>query len=86
MRESLAAVHRRHVEIEQHDVGLDLLDELDAFKAVGSLAHHLEVVLAGEQRLEATAKQRVVVNQGDANLLVTLLRTGFCFLHSSDFQ
>jgi hypothetical protein len=51
----LDAVHARHPDIHDHDVGLELSRPGEGLLAVGSLADHLEIVLRVEHRTEAVA-------------------------------
>src|SRR5437763_4698277 len=54
-----------HPDVHQHDVGLEAPGPLHGLGAVAGLPHHLDVGLAGEDHLEPTAEQGVVVNDED---------------------
>lgn len=61
----LDAVHDGHLDVDESDVGQPLLGEREALLAVGGLGHHLDVVLEVEQRAEAAADERLVIDQQD---------------------
>lgn len=65
----LAAVHARHVHVKQNNVRIQLFDKLDAFQTVAGLADHLEVRLPLKKGLDTAAKQRVVIDQNNADAL-----------------
>lgn len=65
----LAAVHARHVHVKQNNVRIQLFDKLDAFQTVAGLANHLEVRLPLKKGLDTAAKQRVVIDQNNADAL-----------------
>ena len=65
----LAAVHARHVHVKQNNVRIKLFDKLDAFQTVAGLADHLEVRLPLKKGLDTAAKQRVVIDQNNADAL-----------------
>ena len=52
-----------HIQVEQHDVRMQLLRALVALQPVGRFAHHLEIRLARQQGLHAAAEKIVVVDQ-----------------------
>ena len=56
-------VHDRHQQVHEHDVGLELADELDGAPPVLGLAHDLDVVEQLEEPVQAAADDRVVVDQ-----------------------
>ena len=62
----LEAVHLRHADVDERDVGGLGADELEQFLAVGCLADHLDAVGHVEVSPQALAHQRVVVR--DRNL------------------
>ena len=62
----LDPIHLRHADVHQHDVGSQLVDELDRFDAAGRLADDLEV-LAAEQGRERTAEAVVVIHDEHPN-------------------
>jgi NTE family protein len=59
----LDAVHPRHLDVDQRDVGQVVPGLPDAFLAVRGLRHDLDVVLGVEQRPETAADQRLVVDE-----------------------
>ncbi len=63
----LEAVHARHDHVHEHDVGTQGLDLLEGLTSVAGLADDDDLALVGEQRAHALAKDRVVVNQQDAD-------------------
>ena len=62
----LHAVHHRHREVQQHDVGLQALGHVDRLLAVGRRADDLEVVLGVEQQGQQLAQVGGVVDHEDA--------------------
>ena len=56
-------VHHRHQEVHEHDVGLELRDELDGAPPVLGLADDLDVVEELEEPVQAAPDDRVVVDQ-----------------------
>ena len=65
--QGIAAMHHRHVQIQQDHIGVQLLGQLDPFQAIAGFAHDLEIGLALQQRLEAAAEQGVIIYQQDAD-------------------
>ena len=63
----VGAVHHRHDDVHEHDVRLGERHELHGLRAVGRLAHHVEVEGGGEQELEALADHEVVVDDHDSS-------------------
>jgi len=61
------AVHVRHQEIHQDDVGLEATGHRHALAAVGGLADNLDVVLEVEEDAQAHPDDRVVVDDEDAD-------------------
>jgi hypothetical protein len=61
------AVHARHLDVDERDVGQVLAGQCQALAAVGCLGDHLDVVLDVKQRAESTADKRLVVDQEDAD-------------------
>src|ERR1700677_810053 len=61
------AVHAGHLQIHEHDIGPMQTKLFDGFQAIGSLADELQVGLIGNERGDALAQNRVIVDQGDAN-------------------
>src|SRR6202789_477275 len=61
------ACHAGHLQIHEHDIGPMQTKLFDGFKAIGSLADELQVGLIGNERGDALAQNRVIVDQGDAN-------------------
>ena len=51
LRKRLSPIHRGHVKIQKHNIGVDLLNQLDAFKTIGSFAHDFKIALSRQQRL-----------------------------------
>jgi hypothetical protein len=65
----LHTVHGRHHHIHQHHVGVEGANLGDRRDPVAGVAHHLNIGLAGEQRLDARADQGLVIDDQDADLL-----------------
>ena len=65
--ERFASVHARHIHVKQHHIGLNLLNELDAFKSVARFADDLKVGLTLQERLYAASEKRVIVNEQNSN-------------------
>src|SRR5262245_4149388 len=57
-----------HIDIQQRDLRLQGFGQLNGFDAVGCLAAHFEAGVRFNYLLEASAKDRVVVGDGDADL------------------
>ena len=72
---ALDAVQARHDEVHEHDVGLQGGDGVERGLAVGRLADDLDVVLQLEERPQALAHDRVVVDDEDADHAGTRRRT-----------
>ena len=58
------AVHARHLDVEEHEVGRFALDQLDAFLARRRQHHVVAVVL--ERHLQRVADRRLVIDDQDA--------------------
>ena len=58
----LGAVHDRHPQVHEHDVGTQPRHQRERLGAVGGLADHLEVALLAEHRDHAGPHQGVVVD------------------------
>ena len=71
----LEAVHLRHADVHEDDVGLLARDEVDGFGAVRRLADDLDVVGRPQQHREAAAHERLVVGDRDRGSF-RRLRTG----------
>ena len=65
--ERFASIHARHVHVKQHDIRFNLLNELDAFKAIARLADDLKVGLTLQERLYAASEKCVIVNEQNSN-------------------
>jgi hypothetical protein len=63
----LEPVEPRHADVHEDDVGSPPGGQRDGLEAVGGLADHLEVRLAGEQQPEPAADHLLVVRQQDAD-------------------
>ena len=61
----LDAVHPRHLDVHQHDVGAGRAGPFDRLEAVGGLADDLDVVLDREDHREARPHHGVVVDEQD---------------------
>ena len=61
----LDAVHARHPDVHQHDVGAVRLGRRDRLLAGGGLGHHLDRAGRLEHGLEAGAHHRLVVGDDD---------------------
>ena len=64
----LDAVHHRHPDVHQDDVGCSRAASSTALGAVARLADELEVRLGGDQHPDPGAEQGLVVDEGDADL------------------
>ena len=53
--------HARHCQIQQKNVGADLLSLGDGLGAIGGFAHHLEFRLRFQETAQAVAKDRMIV-------------------------
>ena len=60
-------VELRHLQVHQDDVGAEPPGQVDGLSAVGRLADHVDVRLAGEQLLQAGPEHRVVVHDQHAD-------------------
>jgi len=56
-------VHPRHSHVKHQDVGAMLLDGLQRRQSIRAAGKHLDVALAGQQRLQPAEHERVVVSQ-----------------------
>src|SRR5690606_17756073 len=65
----LDAVHDGHTDVHEHDVGARAGRERDALEPVARLPHELEVGLRADEHPDARAEERLVVDEGDADLL-----------------
>src|ERR687892_1243828 len=63
----LDAVHDRHLNVDERNVGQVFFGQVQALAAVGGLGHHLDVVLDLEEGAESAAKERLVVDQPDTD-------------------
>ena len=63
----LEAVDAGHLDVHQHDIGLQPLRDRDGLLPVACLADDLDVVLGLEDQPEAGAHQRLVVGEDDAD-------------------
>ena len=61
-------VQARHLQIQQQDVRLELLQYIQHLTAVLSLRHHLEVFLQRQQPAKSVPEDRMVVGHHDADL------------------
>src|SRR6185437_16304839 len=56
-RGSLHAVHPRHADVHEDDVGAEPRGHVDGLGTVGRLTHHLQVRLGVDHHLQAVAQQ-----------------------------
>ena len=75
LRERGQAVHSRHRQVEEHQVGLAAARSHDCLFAAGGVAYHLEPLLR-EQRGQGVSRQRVVVDDQDSLRHVSLIGRG----------
>jgi len=61
------AVHARHSDVHEDDVGAQLAGSGDGVLSVHCLAHHLEVLLDLEDNCEAASHQRLVIGDQDGD-------------------
>ena len=66
--DDVEAVHARHLDVEEDEVGLLALDHLDGARAVGAGADDFDVGLLGEQGGDAVTRQLLVVDDEGADL------------------
>ena len=79
------AIQAGHLEVEQENVGRELLQDFQYLPAILSLGHHLEVFFQSEQLAEAVPKNGMVVGYHDPDLRTRAvpLRTGDRWLRHS---
>ena len=63
----LDAVQALHRDVHHHDVGMELLDERHATATVLGLPDHLKRPVLLEQRTQALAEERMIVDQENAH-------------------
>src|SRR5690606_23374220 len=61
LRRRLDTVHPRHLDVHEHDVGLELGCEVHGRNAVGGLSDDLHVVGSADEDVERFAHERLVV-------------------------
>ena len=62
--EGRQAILPRHADVEEHDIGLELLGQLQRLVAIGSLAQNLDLG-AGKQAGETAANHFMVIGDED---------------------
>ena len=62
------AVQAGHLEVEQENVRLELLQDFQYLPSILSLGHYLEVFFQSQQLAEAVPKNRMVVGHHDPDL------------------
>lgn len=62
------AVHSRHLDVEEDDVGMVLPDSFDRFGSIGGLADDTDGLGLGKESPELVARQPLVVDDQDAQL------------------
>ena len=67
-----------HLDVHEHDVGIEPVDELDRLLAVRSLPADGDSGLALEDRAEARTHERLVVGDDDRDLAVGVGRLSVC--------
>jgi len=60
--QDLQAVDLRHAEVQQQDIGPEVLGQAHCLRAVRRLAHHVEVGLRGHDLPQEHAELRVIVD------------------------
>ena len=60
-------VQARHFQVQQKDVGLELLEDVQDLLAVLSLRHDFEILFQRQQLAEAIAEDGVIVRHDDAD-------------------
>src|SRR6516164_7458473 len=68
MRQHLETRHAWHLDVEEHQVGLVLLDGGKCFAAVGTLRDDLEVGLVAQPDLDAASREHLVIDDERADL------------------
>ena len=62
MAGGLQAVHARHADVQQHEVGLEPLDGFDRLATVAGLSDHLHAIHVAEQIEQSLPGQRFVID------------------------
>ena len=57
-----------HGEFQQEDVGLQLMDQLDGFGAIGGLADNLEICFRLEEPPKTIAENGTIISYHEAHL------------------
>jgi hypothetical protein len=70
LRDDLEARHARHLNVEEHHVGLVGADRGDGFASVRTLRDDLEVLRLEQADLEPAARKRLVIDDDRAEFLV----------------
>jgi hypothetical protein len=65
-RDYFYAIHLGHDDIEEHDVGLKVVDDIHCLEPIDGLAHDLDVLFLVEDQAEPFPKYPVIA--GDHNL------------------
>ena len=66
--DDLEAIDFRHLDIEEDEVGVGIVDGAQRFGAVRTFGYHFDVGVLGEQRPHALTRELFVVDDRDANL------------------
>ena len=67
--DDIEAVHVRHLDVEEDEIGILVVDGAERFGSVGALGDDFDVVVLGEQSAHALARELFVVNDCDADLV-----------------
>ena len=88
LRSSFEPAHHGHADIENDEVGMEILDLLDAFPAVFGFATDFQAGLAGEQCADTGADQFVIINNQHAEHFTfsSDLQNAKCNLSNSNGQ
>jgi hypothetical protein len=62
------AVHSGHLDVQEDEIGMGLLDCFDGFETAGALTDNLGVGMAGEQIAHPLARRRLVIDDQNADL------------------
>ncbi len=72
------AVHPRHLDVERHDVGIELADHRPRLDRGGGGADHLDLRIAAQQRGDDAAHRRRIVDDEGAHRHAGTLRNTVC--------
>ena len=68
--DDLDAIHLGHGDIEEHHIGLEMLDNAESLEPIGRLAYNLDVSFLTEDQADSLTKKPVIVSDYDLNSVV----------------